>query len=119
MTLKKSWQKFMDKYLKSPAEQIDTTQFQDDETRRYAITFSGLVQGVGFRYEVWTLAQRLRLTGHVENLGNGNVYAEIQGPKNRILYLIDAMKQIPRIHIETVEIDEMGLKDESMFEITN
>ena len=77
------------------------------------------MQGVGFRYEVWTLAQRLQLTGHVENLGNGDVYAEIQGAKNRILYLIDAMKQIPRIHIENVEIDEMELKSETTFEIRN
>ena len=119
MSLKQSWKNLLDKYMKSPANQIDTTQFQDDEARRYAITFSGLVQGVGFRYEVWTLAQKLKLTGHVENLPNGTVYAEIQGPKNRILHLIDAMKQIPRIQIENVEIAELGLKEESMFEITN
>ena len=105
--------------MKSPAEQIDISKFDVDEMRRYDIIFSGLVQGVGFRYEVWTMAQKLKLTGYVENLANGKVHAEIQGPKNRILYLVDCLKQIPRISIENVEIDEMILKEEVSFEIAN
>lgn len=119
MSLKDSWKNFLDKYMKSPSEQIDTSQFEADEMRRYNIIFSGLVQGVGFRYEVWTLAQKLQLTGYVENLPNETVHAEIQGPKNRILYLVDTLKQIPRIQIDHVEIDEIGLKEESTFEIAN
>ena len=117
--MKKSWKSFLDKYMRSPAEQIDTAQFQPDEMRRYDIIFSGLVQGVGFRYEVWTIAQKLKLTGYVENLANGTVHAELQGPKNKIMYLIECLKQIPRIHIEKVEIDEISLKDEGSFEIAN
>ncbi len=119
MTIKKSWKNFLDKYMKNTAEQIDASEFQPDEMRRYNIIFLGIVQGVGFRYEVWSIAQKLQLTGYVENLANGNVHAEIQGPKNRILYLIESMKQIPRIHIEKVEIDEVSLKDENSFEIAN
>lgn len=117
--LKESWKKFLDKYMRSPAEQIDITKFDADEMRRYDIIFSGLVQDVGFRYEVWTMAQKLKLTGYVENLANGKVHAEIQGPKNRILYLVDCLKQIPRVTIENVEIDEMILKEEGSFEIAN
>ena len=117
--LKESWKKFLDKYMKSPAEQIDISKFDEDEIRRYSIIFSGIVQGVGFRYEVWTMAQKLKLTGYVENLANGKVNAEIQGPKNLILHLIDCMKQIPRISIENVEIEELILKEEEFFEIAN
>lgn len=119
MTLKNAWKKFVDKYMRSAAEQIDTSRFKDDEIRRYDIVFKGVVQGVGFRYEVWTIAQKLRLTGYVENLANGTVHAEIQGPKNKILYLIESMKQVPRIHIDKVAIDEIGLKEEDSFEIAN
>ena len=119
MTLKNSWKKFVDKYMRSAAEQIDTSKFKDDEIRRYDIIFEGVVQGVGFRYEVWTIAQKLHLTGYVENMANGTVHAEIQGPKNRILYLIESMKHIPRIHIDKVKIDEIGLKEEDSFEIAN
>ncbi len=117
--MKKSWKNFLDKYMKNTAEQIDTTQFQSDEMRRYDIIFSGIVQGVGFRYEVWTLAQKLQLTGYVENLPNETVHAQIQGPKNKIRYLIECLKQVPRIQIENVEIEELALKEDTMFEIAN
>ena len=117
--MKKSWKNFLDKYMKNTAEQIDTTKFQSDEMRRYDIIFSGIVQGVGFRYEVWTLAQKLQLTGYVENLPNETVHAEIQGPKNKIMYLIECLKQVPRIQIENIEIEELALKEDTMFEIAN
>lgn len=119
MNLKKSWKNFLDKYLKNTAEQIDATQFEADEVRRYRIIFSGIVQGVGFRYETWAIAQKLQLTGFVENLANGDVRAEIQGPKNRILHLIECLKSVPRMQIDEVEIEEMELKEETTFEITN
>ena len=117
--MKKSWKNFLDKYMKNTAEQIDTSQFQADEMRRYDLIFSGIVQGVGFRYEVWTLAQKLQLAGYVENLPNETVHAEIQGPKNKIMYLIECLKQVPRIQIENVEIEELALKEDTMFEIAN
>ena len=119
MPLKKPWKMFCDTYMKSPAEQIDNAQFPFDEIRRYDIIFSGIVQGVGFRYEVWMIAQRLQLTGYVENLPDETVHAQIQGPKNKVMYLIDCLKQVPRIHIEKVEIDEIALREDTSFEIAN
>ena len=92
MNLKQSWKNFLDKYLKNTAEQIDATQFSEDEVRRYRIIFSGIVQGVGFRYETWAIAQKLQLTGFVENLA---------------------------IQIDEIEIDEIDLKEENSFEIAN
>ncbi|MBR5565653.1 MAG: acylphosphatase [Roseburia sp.] len=79
--------------------------------------FVGLVQGVGFRYETWMIAQKFGLTGFVQNLPDGSVYAEIQGPKNKILYLIECLQSVPRIQIEKMRMDEMELKEESHFEI--
>lgn len=119
MNLNQSWKNFLDKYLKNTAAQIDATQFSEDEVRRYRIIFSGIVQGVGFRYETWAIAQKLQLAGFVENLANGDVRAEIQGPKNRILYLIECLKSVPRIQIDEIEIDEIDLKEENSFEIAN
>lgn len=119
MPLKKLWDKFVEKYMKNTAESITTTEFSEGEVKRYKITFSGIVQGVGFRYETWSIAQKLNLVGFVENLPNGKVYAEIEGEKNKILYLIDCLKSIPRIQIQNIEIDEMELKEESTFEIGN
>lgn len=119
MNLKNMWNKYVDKYMKNSSESIAPTEFPVDDIRRYRIVFWGLVQGVGFRYETWSIAQKLELTGFVENLPDGSVYAEIQGPKKRILYLIECLKSVPRIHIDKMEIDEMEVKEESVFEIAN
>ena len=115
MPLKKLWDKFVEKYMKNTAEFITLTEFPDGEVKRYKITFSGIVQGVGFRYETWRLAQKLELTGFVENLADGRVYAEIQGSNNQILHLIECLKSIPRIHIENMKIEEIEIKNESDF----
>ena len=119
MILKKKWNQFLDKYMKSTAEKADSTIFQEDEIKRYQIIFSGIVQGVGFRYETWVIAQKLGLTGFVENLPNDTVYAEIQGPENKILYLIEYLKSVPRIQIDKVKMDEVAIKKEENFEIAN
>ena len=39
----------------------------------YEIIFSGRVQGVGFRYYTYRLAQQYNIKGYVKNLSNGNV----------------------------------------------
>jgi len=55
------------------------------------IIFTGLVQGVGFRYFVHHVAGDLGLRGWVRNLPNGNVEAELVGEKGLIE---DAIKQL-------------------------
>ena len=119
MNLKESWKKFTDKCIGNVAPQIDATEFQTDEIKRYKIIFWGLVQGVGFRYEVWTIAQKLGLTGYVENLPDETVYAEIQGQQNKVDYLIEYLKSISKIHIERIQMDEIALQNETGFEIAN
>lgn len=47
---------------------------------RYALLFSGTVQGVGFRWNNQMLARDRKLTGRVRNLDDGTVEMEIQGP---------------------------------------
>ena len=119
MSLIQKWNQLWDKYMRNTAEIVDETEFIEDELRRYVIVFSGLVQGVGFRYEVYQLAQKLGLTGFVKNMPDETVYAEIEGPKNKILFLIEQMKSIPRIHISNVCIDEMPMLNDTVFEIAN
>ena len=102
--------------MKAPMEELDVSTFPEDEEKRYHIIFSGVVQGVGFRYETWRMAQKLGLTGFAENLANGDVRVEIQGPKNKILYVIQYLQSIPRIHIENIEMEEIESKREEVFE---
>lgn len=46
---------------------------------RYAMRWTGQVQGVGFRYTHTNIASKYGLTGWVENLDDGSVRMEIQG----------------------------------------
>lgn len=115
MPLIELFKNYRDKYMRSSVEKLDFPEFPPDEDRRYQIVFSGRVQGVGFRYEAMLIAEKLCLTGFVKNLPNGDVYMEIQGPKNKILHLIHCMESIKRILIERKTIDELPLKEETSF----
>ena len=115
MPLINLFKNFRDNYMRSSIEKMNFPEFPADEERRYQIFFSGIVQGVGFRYEAWLIAEKLGLTGFAENLPNGDVYVEIQGPKNKILHFIHCMESIKRISIEQKTIDELPLKEETAF----
>lgn len=115
MPLINLFKNFRDNYMRSSIEKMNFPEFPADEERRYQIFFSGIVQGVGFRYEAWLIAEKLGLTGFAENLPNGDVYVEIQGPKNKILHFIHCMESIKRISIEQKTINELPLKEETAF----
>ena len=115
MPLIELFKNYRDKYMRSAVEKMDFPEFPPDEVKRYKITFSGRVQGVGFRYEAWIIAEKLGLTGFAENLPNGDVYMEIQGPENKILHLIRCMESIRRILIERKIMDELPVKEETAF----
>lgn len=67
-------------------------------TVRKHIYFSGRVQGVGFRYRSYYIAQSLGLTGWVTNLWDGRVEMEVQGQT------LDIQELLKRIQ------DKTGLK---------
>jgi len=48
------------------------------------ITFSGEVQGIGFRFTALNVATQYHLTGYVRNLPNGMVEMLAQGPAQDI-----------------------------------
>ena len=60
---------------------------------RKHIFFSGNVQGVGFRYRSFYIAQSLGLTGWVENLWDGRVEMEVQGSEASIREMLARIQQ--------------------------
>ena len=60
---------------------------------RRHIRFYGRVQGVGFRYHIMYDARNHGLTGWVQNLADGSVEVEIQGPSAMIDYVIASMAE--------------------------
>jgi acylphosphatase len=57
---------------------------------------SGRVQGVGYRYAVVHLAERLGLAGWVRNAPDGSVEAWAQGDEPALRQLIAFLRQGPR-----------------------
>ncbi len=59
--------------------------------RQVRVLYEGDVQGVGFRYTARGIANRLGLTGGVENLNDGSVQLIAEGSEvdlNRLLALV-------------------------------
>ncbi len=86
---------------------------------RKHIYFSGRVQGVGFRYRSYYIAQSLGLTGWVQNLWDDRVEMEVQGPPRDIDRMLEQLHRQRFIHIEHMDITEIPCEKESEFRIAN
>lgn len=85
-------------------------------TRKH-LTFTGRVQGVGFRYRAHSIASSLGLTGFVRNQYNGTVEAEVQGEADVIDQFVERLKNSSYIRIEHVAEYDLPLRPETRFEI--
>lgn len=81
----------------------------EQEAVRWKLIFSGRVQFVGFRYTAYRLARDLRLTGWVDNLPDGRVAMEVQGPVSDVRRLIVKLKAQPQIRITGMEHQALPL----------
>ena len=75
-----------------------------------------MVQGVGFRWFVYRLANQLDLTGYVTNLYSGDVEIQAEGERGRIEELIKSVKKGPafsRVVDVIVEWQEFRFKYKS------
>ena len=84
---------------------------------RKHIFFSGDVQGVGFRYRAFYIAQSLGLAGWVENLWDGRVEMEVQGSEASIREMLDRIQQQRWINVADMEITEIPCEEERGFKI--
>ena len=86
---------------------------------RKANRATGRVQGVGFRFFVYTEAKNIRVTGWVRNEDDGSVTMELQGTPEQIERLETRIKQgngfakVNQLEGSEIEI----VKDERKFEI--
>lgn len=80
--------------------------------KRCFIIFKGRVQGVGFRYFAMMTAKSENLTGHVRNLSNGHVEAEVQGSsENFDRFLQQILKGNGFMRVEDYSLKEIPTKD--------
>lgn len=73
--------------------------------RRYC--FSGIVQGVGFRFEAQMLAGQLGLVGWARNENDGTVVIEIEGEARCIDEFLRAMRAVQRFDITEIQTEEL------------
>ncbi len=72
---------------------------------RAEIVVNGLVQGVGFRYFVYSKAESLGLKGYVKNLYTGEVYIVVEGEEFLIEDLFEKVKIGPMsAHVRNASI---------------
>ena len=86
------------------------------EVRKH-IYFSGMVQGVGFRYRSTYLAQSWKLTGWVKNLYDNRVEMEVQGDEKNIERFLEDLQKQRFISIEDMEMTEIPCVAESGFRV--
>jgi acylphosphatase len=65
----------------------------------YKISVTGLVQGVGFRWNVANEARIRGVTGFVKNLSDGNVYIEAEGSEEQLDAFVEWCKMGPGFSI--------------------
>ncbi|OGX38078.1 MAG: hypothetical protein A3D87_02720 [Omnitrophica WOR_2 bacterium RIFCSPHIGHO2_02_FULL_50_17] len=68
------------------------------------IHYSGVVQGVGFRFTVQRQAAALHLTGWVKNLRDGRVEILAEGPQENIEQLCRQIEEYYHGHVRNKEI---------------
>lgn len=56
-----------------------------DEVFHTTVTFSGRVQGVGFRYQTLQVAREFEVSGYVRNLADGRVELVAEGQQREVL----------------------------------
>ncbi|WP_243456482.1 acylphosphatase [Mobilitalea sibirica] len=95
--------KMRNEYVKYQVKNIRYPEFTSGCILRKKYVFSGRVQHVGFRKEVYLIAQKIGLTGWIQNRTDGKVEAQIQGEKSKIEFLIRYMKSLKRIRITNLE----------------
>lgn len=107
-----------DGYVINQVEHIKLPNFEQSPAVRKRLIFSGRVQKVGFRLEVYELAKRLNLTGWVKNNDDKTVEAELQGDTEKIMFLIRFLKSLKRASVHEVIISELPIiNDETVFVI--
>ena len=86
---------------------------------RKRIILSGRVQGVGFRFFVYRLAQNYPLTGYVMNLPSGDVEILAEGERRIVEHFLDQAAKGPGFAyiLDVKSIMETPLKDMTHFEI--
>ncbi|TVX96305.1 acylphosphatase [Cohnella terricola] len=112
------FKKLRNKYVIWHANRVKFPEFTPSIIVRKKAAFSGRVQKVGFRLEIYCIARRMKITGWVRNLKDGSVEAELQGEQSHIDFLINCMRSLKRASVKKMAIIDLPIReDEESFTI--
>jgi acylphosphatase len=87
-------------------------------TERREVTYSGRVQGVGFRYTTRDIAGRFSVRGFVKNLSDGRVLLVVEGPYAVLDQFLEAIESEMDRCIENQQVSVLPPRGEfSTFEV--
>lgn len=101
------FKKVRNNYVIWHANRIQLLDLPSSPVVRKQVVFSGRVQNVGFRLEIYTIAERMRLTGRVRNLNDGSVELEVQGEEQQISFLVHCMQSLKRASVKKVTMSDL------------
>ena len=74
--------------------------------KRLTAFFSGIVQGVGFRYTTERIARHFEVTGYVQNLSDGRVEIVAEGEEAVLQDFLKAVRESPmKSYIRDMEVE--------------
>ena len=79
---------------------------------RYDISFSGRVQGVGFRYTTCRVAERLDVAGWVRNEPDGTVRCVAEGAADELERFVAGVKEAMKGCVNDARIQTQGATGE-------
>ena len=83
------------------------------------VIFSGLVQGVGFRYRSNAIAQTLPVSGYVRNLPDGTVELVAEGSEDDLNLLIRNISEELKTNIQNIEQESIEVTGFDGFKIAH
>ena len=73
--------------------------------KRIHVIYSGIVQGVGFRFTAERVGMSLNLTGWVMNTSDGNVEVIAEGEEKDLVSFIDKVKRAMNHYIRSTRVN--------------
>jgi acylphosphatase len=83
------------------------------ESHHEVATFTGRVQGVGFRYTALEVAREYEVSGFVSNLPDGRVHLEAEGSPEEVSAFIEAVAE--RMHGFVKKVERFPSRREPQF----
>lgn len=85
---------------------------------RRRLIFTGIVQGVGFRWRARHAAEAAGVTGWVRNDYSGTVTMELQGTEAQIDRVLQMIERSPYIRVESIDARTIPAeRDERRFSV--